>query len=264
MAKRDGEGDARHCSAEGSNNGGTHSSSSSSSSSGGDCVGVGGVGQTMGHTEEPQALLGRQMNDGGADILQKDARYFTISNVVCSFCGLKGHMSYDCVEEEEQQRCYLCGGKGHSSRECPDETCHLCKKAGHRARDCALKGVKRRVRRKCGPPRDLSMTCYVCGNDGHLDCSVERGGRGTLSCLNCGASGHNGANCNMPSADKMIPIVLEMERTRREQRVAARKKRKGGAGGGSDASASEGEGGESERFRERLMELAMQRRFKRS
>lgn len=186
------------------------------------------------------------------DVMQKDARYFMMGNVVCSFCGLRGHLSYDCQEEEEQLRCYLCGGKGHSSRDCPEETCHQCKQRGHRARDCALKGAKRRVRRKCGPPRELTADCFVCGQSGHLDCSVDKMMSGVLSCCNCGQKGHNGANCNLPAIEKMIPIVLEMERGRRTERggVRGRKRSK------EDAQDEAGS------FRETFMERALQRRFK--
>eukprot|EP00178_Gracilaria_changii_P021406 TRINITY_DN63622_c0_g1_i1.p1 TRINITY_DN63622_c0_g1~~TRINITY_DN63622_c0_g1_i1.p1 ORF type:complete len:262 (+),score=41.88 TRINITY_DN63622_c0_g1_i1:556-1341(+) len=247
MGARDNERSTEQGSAGGSS--GNDSSNSSSSS----------------EEREQQMQLDKLIHDGSADVLQKDARYFTVTNVVCSFCGLKGHMSYDCEEKEEQVRCYLCGGKGHSSRECPGETCHLCKQIGHRARDCTMKGMmKRRVRRKCGPPRELVMKCYVCGKEGHLDCSVEAMASGTLSCLNCGASGHNGTNCNMPSADKMISVVLEMERGRKAQKLAERKRKNSGKGGEEEAHTREQEEREEcERFRETLMELAMQRRFKR-
>lgn len=224
------------------------------------------------------ALVEEQLASGGRDVMQKDARYYLIDNVVCSHCGVKGHLSYDCPEEETSTRCFMCGKTGHSSKDCPNEVCYYCKRTGHRQRDCPERAAGRgsrkpRVeRRSIGPSRPPKLRCYVCGQGGHLDCGLAKVPSGVLSCFNCGMLGHAGGGCNMTSVDRVIPIVMEMERERKQNKVAAAK-RKGVRGKGAKGDKSGGEsandkGSESDiwkmtpkQYREAFLERARQRRY---
>lgn len=160
-------------------------------------------------------------------VAQKDARYYMLSAVVCSHCGVKGHLSFHCTEETENERCFLCGASGHSSRSCPKEVCFVCGSRGHRARDCSSRpGVeRRRFVRDIPLARDPVLTCYVCGGHGHLDCSLTRAdSAGILSCYNCGEKGHAGHGCQLANADKVMGIVRGMDIDRK--RAGGRSKRK--------------------------------------
>eukprot|EP00177_Eucheuma_denticulatum_P002985 GFKZ01005365.1.p1 GENE.GFKZ01005365.1~~GFKZ01005365.1.p1 ORF type:complete len:302 (+),score=33.22 GFKZ01005365.1:168-1073(+) len=170
------------------------------------------------------AVISKDLKSGGKDIAQKDARYFKMQNVVCDNCGVKGHMSFDCPEEVEKKRCFLCGKPGHDSKNCPKELCFICKEPGHRAKECPNRNLgsrqlrkKRELRRNLRPPRPPKLTCYVCGENGHLDCSLSTTTPGLLSCHNCGAVGHAAQGCDMCSVDRILPIVLDMDRERRQK-----------------------------------------------
>eukprot|EP00172_Hildenbrandia_rubra_P002643 Plantae.Rhodophyta-Hildenbrandia_rubra.ctg3642.p1 GENE.Plantae.Rhodophyta-Hildenbrandia_rubra.ctg3642~~Plantae.Rhodophyta-Hildenbrandia_rubra.ctg3642.p1 ORF type:complete len:447 (+),score=129.71 Plantae.Rhodophyta-Hildenbrandia_rubra.ctg3642:1973-3313(+) len=174
------------------------------------------------------------------DVMQANARYFMMDDVVCKNCGLKGHLSYDCTEEEEEKRCFGCGMPGHDARDCPNEACFYCGELGHRQRDCETKkedfkngrfrrtaahnrsGVK--LRRIEQPRTNMRIYCYVCGQDGHLDCSLDAAPPALLSCYNCGKVDHTGAECTEPTVDEMVHAVNELERE--EKRVKASVQRK--------------------------------------
>lgn len=142
----------------------------------------------------------RDLSDAAVSVAQKDARYFTLSSVVCSHCGIKGHMSYTCTEKDEE-RCFLCGKVGHIGRACPSNDFQN----------------KRKTHRPVGSPREPMLRCYVCKERGHLDCSIGQW-KGILSCCNCGQVGHAGTGCNMPSVSRVLPIVKSMEIDRKDSR----------------------------------------------
>lgn len=180
------------------------------------------------------ALVEAELAAGGRDVMQKDARYYMLDQVVCGHCGVKGHLSYDCTEEEASIRCFICAKSGHSSKDCPDDCCYYCNKTGHKQKDCPDRASGRGARKRRStvrivrPPRPPKLKCYVCGLPGHLDCSLGKGPKAVLSCYNCGMTGHAGGGCNMTSVDKVIPIVMEMERERKQLKTAAREGKKKG------------------------------------
>jgi transcription elongation factor Elf1 len=195
------------------------------------------------------ASVARAVTSGGKDVAQHSARYFMMDNVVCSHCGVKGHLSFDCPEEPEARRCFLCGKPGHNSRACPDEACFYCGKAGHRQRDCPTKTRDRtrgasgprprhtrfgREVRRLAPPHATRLVCYVCGEDGHVDCSLVKSPRAVLSCCNCGAAGHAGNGCHEPPAERWVTHVNDVMRERRDGkgRGEGRKGSRAGRGGG--------------------------------
>lgn len=207
-----------------------------------------------------EAQIDRDISGGTADVQQKDARYFTLDNVVCSHCGTKGHLSYDCPEEIVQMHCNLCGGVGHSSQDCPEDGCFICKKPGHRARDCSEK--RRRIKRRIGPARLIHLDCYVCGGDGHLDCSLVNMPAGVLSCYNCGMKGHAGSECHVSSVERMVPIVKEMERERRAAKNAKEKGRPRRKDGDYEE-VDDDQPLTAQEFRDRFLDRAQQRRYNR-
>lgn len=148
--------------------------------------------------EEIQSQVSQGMLEGGTSVSQKEMRYFTAGSVVCSLCGVKGHMSYSCTEEDEG-RCFLCGGRGHKSTGCPQS----------RNRHRSQRGILRSV----GRPREPVLSCYVCHEQGHLDCSFDNY-KGVLSCANCGGLGHSFSVCDLPKPGAVLRAIrtLEVER----------------------------------------------------
>lgn len=238
-----------------------------------------GETSTTGERAQMEAVISADLAAGGQEVAQKDARYFMLADVVCSHCGVKGHLSFDCPEEEQKVKCFLCGKAGHRSRECPDEMCYYCKKSGHRARDCpertaGTRGVRRkRELRSVSPPRKPKLHCYVCGGDGHLDCGLLNIPPGILSCYNCGMTGHAGGGCHMTSVDRVVPIVMEMERERKQRRLTKgpRGSKKSGKGG-DDKGGDSDKGGKGEdrgstpketptSYREQILERARKSRY---
>lgn len=219
------------------------------------------------------AAVWADVKAGGKDVAQKDARYFMMENVVCGNCGTKGHLSYDCTEQAAKKRCFLCGQEGHASKECPNEVCYVCREKGHRSKECPKRrggrGVRMKERRGLRPPRPPKLSCYVCGGEGHLDCGLMKLKAGVLSCYNCGMEGHSGAGCHMTSVDRVVPIVMEMERERREKKVKQRGKNVGKRGeqvededtDGSEEKNEENVLKEAKEYREKIEELARKRRY---
>lgn len=210
------------------------------------------------------AAVSADVKAGGKDVAQKDARYFMMENVVCENCGTKGHLSYDCTEQRAEKRCFLCGQQGHGSKDCPKEVCYICGDRGHRSKECPKrkggKVARMRERRGIRPPRAPKLSCYVCGGEGHLDCGLMKLKAGVLSCYNCGMEGHSGAGCHMTSVDRVVPIVLELERERREGKEGKVKRR--GNKGGREEDGNGGKGrDEAKEYREKILDLARKRRY---
>lgn len=210
-------------------------------------------GSEDGEIEEASGEIGKNTEDlvfsavreafraGGKDIEQHNARYYTLDNVVCSNCGVKGHMSFDCPEVEDAKRCFLCGKPGHDSKSCPDEACFYCGMAGHRKRDCPTRTSDRahprgagprpthirfgvQARRRLSPPRTISLYCYVCGAKGHVDCSLAESrlskaprsnGTPRVSCCNCGEQGHVRSGCPEPPPERWSAYVTDLQREKR-------------------------------------------------
>jgi len=134
----------------------------------------------------------------------------------CFRCGGSGHRERDCAAPPRERPCFLCGLFGHVSRECPNELCFNCARAGHQSRDCREpRGAAAATARclRCGSQshtvascereydeEDMErMTCYLCGDPGHLCCEPaprEEDLPQNLSCFRCGDEGHAGFGCS--------------------------------------------------------------------
>lgn len=176
---------------------------------------------------EAEKRIAEAVKTGGKGVEQGSARYFMMDSVLCSFCGISGHLSYECPEEPDEVRCFLCGKPGHTSQSCDQEACFYCHKTGHRASVCPAKlsglppvrfqGPSRGTR-PVSPPRPVRLVCYVCGKDGHVDCSLAKASTTAMSCCNCGNSGHcggQGSGCPEPPADRWVQYAAEHSRGQR-------------------------------------------------
>lgn len=180
------------------------------------------------------------LSQAGMSVAQKDARYFTEGDsVICSSCGVKGHMSYKCPEADDR-RCFTCGQVGHNMVKCPYQI-------PRRSKSCI---------RRVGAPREPVLSCYVCHQTGHLDCSLGSR-KGVLSCYNCGLRGHTGAGCNMPRADVVMTIARDLiDRDRIDKKNRQSRQFKGNSNLNKNARKAR----ESAEFRDLLISRLRQRR----
>lgn len=130
---------------------------------------------------EEKASSGSRRSTG-----EREVRYFAVDDVLCSRCGLRGHLSWACPEPEAEVRCFICGMPGHVSRDCQREVCYYCGEIGHKSRECPTRAREsdpryRNERRSRTPERKSSfvartipLRCYVCNGNDHLDCSLSR------------------------------------------------------------------------------------------
>lgn len=175
---------------------------------------------------EQRALRGEisaQVRSAGKDVAERDARFFSMDDVVCSFCGTKGHLSYDCREKVEKARCHTCGNPGHTARNCPSNKCFHCNKTGHVKRHCPnlhqsnARGAPAPAKlRVAYPVRNVALPCYVCGELGHADCSLVNMPEAKLSCFNCGFAGHCGSGCREPRVEVWARAARDLEMERKE------------------------------------------------
>lgn len=157
------------------------------------------------------------LKDLSPESLDRQLRYFHVGKLPedvdlgllakCLACGGDGHDSESCnvlvcsscktynkhltVYCPTRSRCSKCRESGHNESSCPyklkqislDEvTCELCHVVGHVEEDCEL--MWRTSGRQWVPERypniRIQLSCYECGNQGHLgnDCPSRRPGKG--------------------------------------------------------------------------------------
>jgi len=119
------------------------------------------------------------------------------SSVKCFNCNEYGHMAFQCITEKKYRPCYLCSSTIHQVRDCPQKLCFKCNLMGHKIKDCPYKRSSNCLGR-----------CNRCGIIGHLtnECrekvsTTDESEMATesLSCYNCGGSGHSGRFCTKPT-----------------------------------------------------------------
>ncbi|KAJ8901565.1 hypothetical protein NDN08_003774 [Rhodosorus marinus] len=174
---------------------------------------------------------------------ERDVRYFAVDEVLCSRCGLRGHLSWACPEPEPEVRCFICGKPGHVSKDCQKEVCYYCGETGHKSRECPqkssdmAKGSGRWTpnrgfsKRASFEPKPVPLKCYVCHNEGHLDCSLSNPYPARLSCFNCGELGHSGLSCTLPNVNSTLHSLSRIIREDDpDGQVGGRKRRRSSFG----------------------------------
>lgn len=164
---------------------------------------------------------------------KQDSRYWDRDiSMKCITCGVVGHLSRNCPNEEKLKPCGLCAQVGHDMRVCPQRSvCFNCGVPGHVSRECnQRRGLPERIvcticyqsghhRFKCrerpwnAPWQDA--LCMQCGQRGHLMCSEMRwffGLKGE-TCFNCGEKDHIGIDCRRPNVDGCLknPDIAQAE-----------------------------------------------------
>lgn len=146
-------------------------------------------------------------------VSQREVRYYLISSVVCSLCGVKGHMSFACTEQTESRRCHICAAADHNSQYCP---LVMNRRRGGMRMDS---GIKRQV----GAPRDPTLWCYICNQPDHLDCSTGKQ-PGVISCSNCGERGHTISGCDIMKVNPAVAAVRALDGERRDNQMNKRRR----------------------------------------
>lgn len=130
---------------------------------------------------------------------------------------LEGH-AVKSPPKNQRKRCYVCGDVQHTGKKCRKRrTCYFCNERGHLAEDCPKSNQEYNICLRCGesghdlfscnndyPPDDLkNIVCYICNKGGHICChTCTNISPDTVSCYNCGESGHSGVQCPKPHMDK--------------------------------------------------------------
>ncbi|OON23659.1 zinc knuckle, partial [Opisthorchis viverrini] len=130
-----------------------------------------------------------------------DKRYFNdFHNAVCANCRKRGHFTFECRISDVV--CIFCGIEGHMKENCKNMYCFACLAPGHTKKSCTLLSrLKQSVCERCG----------LQGHQSHLCTELWRQYKNTTSvgkpvpipvkmlshrgCCNCGRRGHTIEQC---------------------------------------------------------------------
>ena len=119
----------------------------------------------------------------------------------CSECFERGHLRGMCPfvhSTKSSMNCTFCGNQAHSKDNCPH--------AGYIA--------------SCRITNGLLLNCFVCGKQGHLNCSKFPGPR-VIYCPACGETGHSLKQCeSFDALDRKKEVVeLSLKKPKKRKRV---------------------------------------------